>query len=263
MTTNPLKAPADTGFAQTVGSFAPGLFEGKAVIVSGGSSGIGLAIARGFKALGASVHATGSSLGKLDAARSDPANAGIVFGQLDVRDTAAVKQWMGTHAAIDVLVNAQGVARPDVEWTEEGFLDVMDINLSSAFRLTMAALPQLQASRGAVVNVASMLSFLADAEVPAYTASKTGILGLTRALAHKFGPQGVRVNAIGPGYHTTDMTRGLWEDPVSHDRIAQRSALKRWGSADDLFGSVAFLCSPAAAFVTGVVLPVDGGYHTG
>ncbi len=244
-------------------SFNPQLFHTKTVVVSGASSGIGLAVARGFAALGAQVFATGSSEKKLAQASSDAKNKGIHFDRLDVRQSNEVARWMKQHPAIDVLVNAQGIARPGSEWTEETFLDVLDVNLTSAFRLAMAALPQLEQSRGAVVNFASMLSYLADAEVPAYTASKTGILGLTRALAHRFGPQGIRVNAVAPGYHTTDMTRDLWENPVEEKRIAQRSALKRWGSAEDLVGAVVFLASPAAAFITGVVLPVDGAYHTG
>lgn len=244
-------------------SFAPGLFAGKSVLVSGGSSGLGLAMARGFAQLGASVTATGTSPVKLDAAGADPAHAGIHFAPLDVRDTAAVTAFGAALPRLDILVNAQGIARPVDEWDEATFLDVMDVNLNSAFRLAMAVLPQLTAAQGAVVNVASMLSYLADADVPAYTASKTGIVGLTRAMAHRYGADGVRFNAVAPGYHRTDMTRALWEDPQAEARIAGRAALKRWGSADDIVGAVLFLCSPAAAFVTGVTLPVDGGYHSG
>jgi NAD(P)-dependent dehydrogenase (short-subunit alcohol dehydrogenase family) len=246
-----------------IGSFGKQIFAGKHVIVSGGSSGIGLAIARGFAALGAQVVATGTSAAKLDSASSDPANAGVRFDTLDVRDRAAVQRFMDAQPRIDVLVNGQGVARPDEEWTEETFLDVMDINLSSAFRLTMAALPKLEATQGSVVNIASMLSYLADGAVPAYTASKTGVVGLTRALAHRFGQSGVRVNAVAPGYHRTEMTRRLWEDPQTEATIAGRSALKRWGTVDDLIGATVFLCTPAANFITGAVLPVDGAYHTG
>jgi NAD(P)-dependent dehydrogenase (short-subunit alcohol dehydrogenase family) len=244
-------------------SFAPGLFAGKTVLVSGASGGLGIAMARGFAQLGASVIATGTSAAKLDTSASDPANAGIRFAQLDVRDTAAVTAFGAGLPRLDILVNAQGIARPVDEWDEATFLDVMDVNLNSAFRLAMAVLPQLTAAQGAVVNVASMLSYLADADVPAYTASKTGIVGLTRAMAHRYGASGVRFNAVAPGYHRTDMTRALWEDPAAEARIAARSALKRWGDADDIVGAVLFLCSPAAAFVTGVTLPVDGGYHSG
>lgn len=244
-------------------SFAAGLYAGKAVLVSGASGGLGLAMARGFALLGADVTATGTSAAKLEDAQHDAANAGIRFATLDVRDSSAVQRFAAGLPALDILVNAQGVARPGAEWDETTFLDVMDINLNSAFRLAMAVLPQLTAAQGAVVNVASMLSYLADADVPAYTASKTGIVGLTRAMAHKYGAAGVRFNAVAPGYHRTDMTRALWEDPQAEARIAGRAALKRWGSAEDIVGAVLFLCSPAAAFITGITLPVDGGYHSG
>jgi NAD(P)-dependent dehydrogenase (short-subunit alcohol dehydrogenase family) len=246
-----------------VESFARDLFQGRHVIVSGASSGIGQAIARGFASLGAEVVATGSSAQKIAASEQDPANKDVRFEALDVRDRSAVDAFMARQPVVDVLVNAQGIARPGAEWTEDTFLDVMDVNLNSAFRLTMAALPKLEASRGSVVNFASMLSYLADAEVPAYTASKTGIVGLTRALAHRFGKNGVRFNAIAPGYHRTDMTRALWENPADEARISDRSALKRWGSVDDLVGAALFLSSPAANFISGVTLPVDGGYHSG
>ena len=248
---------------KVVDSFQQQLFAGKCIVVSGASSGIGLAIACGFAALGAQVEAIGSSETKIAAARNDAQASGIRFHRLDVRDSNAVATWMRDRPQIDVLINAQGIARPGDEWSEPEFLNVMDVNLNSAFRLTMSALPQLEASRGSVINIASMLSFLADAEVPAYTASKTGILGLTRALAHRFGAKGIRVNAIAPGYHRTDMTRALWENPADEARISQRSALKRWGTVDDLVGAAVFLSSDAAAFITGIVLPVDGGYHTG
>jgi NAD(P)-dependent dehydrogenase (short-subunit alcohol dehydrogenase family) len=244
-------------------AFRPDLFAGKTVVISGGSSGIGLAIARGFASLGAGVIATGSSAAKLAAAGADAAHAGIRFEQLDVRDKKAVDAFFAALPALDVLVNAQGIARPDAEWSEETFLEVIDVNMNSAMRLSMAAHPLLLRSKGSIINFASMLSYLADDSVPAYCASKTGIVGLTRALAHKFGPEGIRVNAIAPGYHKTDMTRGLWEDPVPAEKIAKKSALKRWGSVDDLVGTALFFASPAAQFITATTLPVDGGYVVG
>lgn len=245
-----------------VEAFRPQFLAGKKVVVSGGTSGIGLALAQGFAEAGARVLATGSSQSRLAAARAE-AREGLAFDQLDVRDATAVSAFFSKFDRLDVLVNCQGVARPDAEWDEETFLDVIDINLSSAMRLSRAAFPLLKAVGGSIVNVASMLSYLADETVPAYTASKTGIVGLTRAQAHKYGRDGVRVNAIAPGYHRTDMTKGLWSVPESEAKISERSALKRWGTTEDLVGPVLFLCSPAAAFVTGVTLPVDGGYHVG
>lgn len=246
-----------TDIAQT---FRPDAFKGQHVLVSGGTSGIGLAIAQGFAALGATVVATGSTATRLAAARSAVSHPAITFTKLDVRDTTAVAAFFKEMKALDVLVNAQGIARPEKEWEEATFLDVIDVNLNSAMRLAMAARPLLAKSRGSIINIASMLSFLADDSVPAYGASKTGIMGLTRALAQRFGADGIRVNAIAPGYHKTDMTKALWDDPVPAEKIRQKTALKRWGEAEDLVGMAVFLASPAAAYVTATTLPVDGGY---
>ena len=245
---------------EIIESFKPGLFAGKSVLVSGGSSGIGLAIAQGFAAMGATVTATGTSDAKMAKARAHPDSRGISFAALDVRSRPAVDAFIGSMDRLDVLVNAAGIARPGTEWEEDGYLDVIDVNLNSVMRLSMAARPLLQAGPGSIINIASMLSYLSDDSVPAYCASKTGVLGLTRALAHRFGPHGIRVNAIAPGYHKTDMTKALWDDPVPAERIRVKTALKRWGSVDDLVGTALFLASPAAAYITATTLPVDGGY---
>lgn len=245
-----------------VEAFRAGFLEGRRVVVSGGTGGIGLALAQGFAQAGASVIATGSSPQRLGIAEKHTSDQ-LTFGLLDVRDNDVVTAFFRDMDRLDVLVNCQGVARPDAEWNEDTFLDVIDINLTSAMRLSRAAYPLLKASQGSIINIASMLSYLADETVPAYTASKTGIMGLTRALAHKYGQDGVRVNAIAPGYHRTEMTRALWSVPESEASIAKRSALKRWGTTADLVGPALFLSSSAAEFVTGVTLPVDGGYHVG
>ena len=237
-------------------------FDGKTVMLSGGTSGIGLALAKGFAQSGATVIATGSSAARVNDARAKNI-AGVTFGVLDVRDKAAVDAHFSQIKTLDVLVNCQGVARPGDEWTEEAFLDVMDINLNSAMRLSRAAYPLLKARGGNILNVASMLSYLADPTVPSYTASKTGIVGLTRALAHQWGADGIRVNAIAPGYHKTEITKALWSDSAAASKIAERTAAKRWGTPEDLVGPALFLTSDAAGYVTGAVLPVDGGYHSG
>lgn len=237
-------------------------FAGKNVLVSGGTSGIGLAVALGFANSGASVIATGSSEARLSTAR-DGKSDGARFERLDVRDNDVVETFFDNLQQLDILINCQDVARPESEWNEETFLDVMNINLNGAMRLSRAAFPLLKKSAGCIVNFASMLSYLADESVPSYTASKTGIVGLTRALAHRYGRDGVRVNAVAPGYHKTEMTKALWSVEDSAQKIAERAALKRWGTVEDLVGPILFLCSPAAAFVTGITLPVDGGYHSG
>jgi NAD(P)-dependent dehydrogenase (short-subunit alcohol dehydrogenase family) len=244
-------------------TFRKDLYAGKKVLVSGATSGIGLAIAQGFAGMGAEVIATGTSQAKLDRIKNDPALSGIRFELLDVRDRAGIDAFIGKLDALDVLVNAAGIVKPDEEFNEDAYMEVIDVNMNSQMRLSMAALPLLKASRGSIINTASMLSYLADDRVPAYCASKTGVVGLTRALAHSFGPDGVRVNAIAPGYHKTAMTQDIWSVPELAGRIEHRTALKRWGTVDDLVGTCLFLASPAALYVTGTTLPVDGGYVNG
>jgi hypothetical protein len=245
---------------EVLATFRPHLFAGKCVLVSGASSGIGLAIAQAFDRLGAEVIATGTSAAKLAEAKADPNNRGIRFEALDVRDRKAIDAFMARLPSLDVLINTAGVAKPEKEFDEPDYLDVIDVNLNSVMRLSMAARPLLVKSKGVIVNTASMLSYLADDSVPAYCASKSGILGLTRALAHRFGPEGIRVNAIAPGYHKTNMTKPLWSDPEPAARITRKAALKRWGPVEDLVGAAIFYASPASTFITATTLPVDGGY---
>ena len=245
---------------EILATFNPNLFAGKRVLISGGTSGIGLCLAKAFARLGAETVATGASRVRLEAARVDIKATAVRFEQLDVRDRKAVDSFVSEFDRLDVLINAAGIAKPENEYEEDGFLDVMDVNLNGVMRMSRAARPLLARSKGAIVNFASMLSFIVDDGVPAYCASKTGVLGLTRALAHRFGPEGIRVNAVAPGYHRTDMTKALWSDPIPAAKIAAKAALKRWGTVEDLVGATVFLCSPAAQFITATTLPVDGGY---
>ncbi len=249
-----------------VASFRPDLFRDKVILVSGGTSGIGIDLARGFAALSARVIATGTSESKLAAERDNPANSGIEFRRLDVRDNAAVEALVGGLDRLDVLVNCAGISHGGAELMDiEKFEDVIDVNLVSMMRLARASRSLLAASKGSIINVSSMLSYLVEAgsDVVAYTASKTGVLGLTRALAHAFGKEGIRVNAISPGYHKTDMTKPLWSVPTSEAKVAERTALQRWGTTHDLVGYAVFLASPSSTYITGTDLPVDGGYVVG
>ncbi len=244
-----------------VQTFRSDLFAGRRIILTGATSGIGLDIARGFAALGAEVVATGSSAQKIAAmSREHPQ---LRFVQLDVRDREAAKTFCVGQSRCDVLVNGAGIARAGLEWDEDVFLDTMEVNLSSQFRFAVGLHGQLAAAKGAVINIASMLSFLADPDVPAYTASKTGILGLTRALAHKWGREGIRVNAIAPGYHKTEMTKPIWSVPFGAEAVLRRTALGRWGTTEDLIGVCLFLASPAASYITGMCIEVDGGFVSG
>lgn len=244
-----------------VDTFRSDLFAGNQAVISGATSGIGLDIARGFAALGARVVALGSSGSKIESLAGT--ESGIDFVRLDVRDREAVKAFCAERNGCDVLVNGAGIARGGAEWDEEIFLDTMEINLNSQFRLAIGLHDRLAAAKGSIINIASMLSFMADPGVPAYTASKTGVIGLTRALAHKWGREGIRVNAIAPGYHKTDMTKPIWSIPFGEEAVARRTALGRWGTTEDLVGACLFLASPAAAYVTGMCLEVDGGFVSG
>ncbi|PTE20937.1 oxidoreductase [Cereibacter changlensis JA139] len=247
--------------SEMTASFRSDLFAGKHVILTGATSGIGLEIARGFAELGAEVTATGSSAAKIGGLTGEPAD--IRFEQLDVRDRAAVKAFCARQSRCDVLVNGAGIARGGAEWDEDIWLDTMDVNLNSQFRLAIGLHDRLAEAKGSIINIASMLSFMADPGVPAYTASKTGVLGLTRALAHKWGREGIRVNAVAPGYHQTDMTKPIWSVPFGNKAVADRTAVGRWGTTHDLVGPCLFLASPAAAYVTGMCLEVDGGFASG
>lgn len=246
-----------------VGSFRGDLFAGKTILVSGGSSGVGLALARGFAALGGNVMATGTSEEKLKANRDDTANQGVEFIRLDVRDGEAVAKRMWQLDRLDVLVNAAGIMSIDAPFDEAAYLNVLDVNLHGALRLALAGHPLLTQSGGSIINIVSMICFTGSPAMVAYTASKSALKGMTHTLAHRFGREGIRVNAIAPGFHKTDMSEPVWSNPVNSQRVVLRTALGRWGEVDDLVGPALFLSSPAAAYITGETVIVDGGWLSG
>jgi NAD(P)-dependent dehydrogenase (short-subunit alcohol dehydrogenase family) len=245
--------------AGIVEAFAPGLFQGKSVLVTGGTSGIGLGAAAAFRNLGADVLATGATDAECERARADAMNAGIVFARLDVRDGAAVEAVAGLPR-LDVVVNAAGTIRRDVEHDPETFADVIAINLTGTMRVCAAAKAKLAASGGSVVNLASMLTFFGGPRVPAYSASKGGIGQLTKSLAAAWASDGIRVNAVAPGWIATPLTEALRQDGEKSAPILARTPMARWGTPEEVAGGIVFLASPAARFVTGAILAIDGGY---
>jgi len=230
------------------------------VLVSGGTSGIGAAIARAFAATGAEVSVTGASEAEAQAARDRADMAGIACSALDVRDADAVAERVAALGELDVVVNCAGIIRRGAELEPEAFEQVVDINLNGTMRVCAAARTGLKARRGCIVNTASMLSFFGGGLVPGYSASKGGVAQLTKSLAIAYAADGIRVNAVAPGWISTALTQGLQDDAARSAQILARTPLGRWGTPDDITGPVLFLASPQACFVTGVVLPVDGGY---
>lgn len=230
-------------------------FAGKSVLVVGGTSGIGAGIAAAFAAAGARVTVTGAT-----GAESAAAPPGVTARRLDVRDDAAVRALVQAQGELDVLVNCAGVIRRGAEHEPAAFAEVVDINLNGTLRVCSAARPLLAARRGCIVNTASMLSFFGGGLVPGYSASKGGVAQLTKSLAIAYAAEGIRVNAVAPGWIATPLTQALQDDPARSAPILARTPLGRWGTPEDVAGPVLFLASAAARFVTGVVLPVDGGY---
>jgi NAD(P)-dependent dehydrogenase (short-subunit alcohol dehydrogenase family) len=228
-------------------------YTGKSALVTGGTTGIGLGIARGLARAGARVIAAG--LGELPA--PEP---GIAFQNLNVTSQEQVNALAGSIERLDILVNCAGIIRRDDEFEMPVFEQVLDVNLSGTMRMCVACKPLLALSRGSIVNMASMLTFFGGPRVPAYSASKGGVAQLTRSLAVAWAAEGIRVNAVAPGWIRTPLTAALQADSVRSSPILSRTPMGRWGEPEDVAGPVLFLCSRAAAFVTGIVLPVDGGY---
>ena len=230
------------------------------ILVIGGSSGIGAAIAQAFATNGDHVIATGVTKEEVEHARVQSEQNKISFQQLDVRDGNVVQDCIDEIDSLDVLVNCAGVIRRNAEHQPEVFADVIDINLNGSMRVCNAAREKLKQSKGCIINTASMLSFFGGGLVPGYSASKGGIAQLTKSLAIAYAPDGIRVNAVAPGWIATQFTQALQEDSQRSEAILSRTPLGRWGEPEDVVGPVLFLASDAACFVTGVVLPVDGGY---
>lgn len=240
-------------------SFWPvGCFAHKQVLVSGGTSGIGAGIAAAFVAEGASVTVTGVTQSEVDAAcAANPDLTGLV---LDVRDVDAVRQLVEGMDRLDHLVNCAGTIRREEELEADVFAEVVDINLNGSMRTCSIARKKLSDSQGTIVNTASMLSFFGAGLVPGYSASKGGVVQMTKSLAIAYADDGIRVNAIAPGWIATPLTKALQENEERNRDLMARTPMKRWGTPEDLAGAVLFLSSPLAAFITGAVLTVDGGY---
>ncbi len=240
---------------------------GKAAIVTGANTGIGQAIAVALAEAGADVALAGRSRADETAAAVEALGRRALLIEADLASTAPVQkvvdETLAAFGGLDILVNNAGIIRraDAADFSEADWDAVMDTNLKSLFFLCQAAGRQmLGQGSGKIVNIASLLSFQGGIRVPSYAAAKSGVAGLTRALANEWAGRGVNVNAIAPGYIATNNTAALQADETRNRQILERIPAGRWGDPKDIAGAAVFLASPAADYVNGHVLAVDGGW---
>jgi 2-dehydro-3-deoxy-D-gluconate 5-dehydrogenase len=241
--------------------------ENRTALVTGANTGLGQAFALALARAGADIVAVGRKPPTETAASVAAAGRRLEFVEADLdeaRPSEIVAKALASFDGIDILVNNAGIIRRKdaLEVDERDWDEVLNVNLKTVFFLSQAVARQLVARRrpGKIVNVASMLSFQGGVRVAAYTASKSGLAGLTKLLANEWAPHGINVNAIAPGYFVTNNTEALRADSKRNADIVARIPAGRWGEPEDLAGAAVFLASPASDYVHGIILPVDGGW---
>ena len=240
----------------------------KVAIVTGCATGLGQGMSLGLAEAGALIAGVYNKSKPACGDEIESLGSRFVGIKGDLADLAQVEKvveaTVEAYGRVDILVNNAGIIRrqPALEFTRENWDDVLDINLRSLFFLSQAAAKRFvsQKSGGKIINIASMLSFQGGILVPSYTASKSGVMGLTRELACEWASESINVNGIAPGYMATENTRALQEDPVRSKDILKRIPANRWGQPDDLKGAVVFLASSASDYINGHTLAVDGGW---
>jgi 2-deoxy-D-gluconate 3-dehydrogenase len=242
---------------------------GRKAIVTGGTRGLGFGMAEALLESGAEVVIVGTSKKAHEVADEFSSHGHLCYGAvIDLADKksrregfCAVLETMGGR--LDILVNAAGLQRrhPSEDFPINEWESVLEVNLTAVFELCqLAGNVMLKQGQGKIINIASLLSFFGGMTVPAYAASKGGVMQLTKALSNEWASRGINVNAIAPGYMATDMNTALLADEKRNTEITARIPANRWGNADDMKGPLLFLASSASDYVHGVTLPVDGGY---
>jgi 3-oxoacyl-[acyl-carrier protein] reductase len=236
-------------------------FSGKQILVVGGSSGIGNGIAQAFRGKGARVSVCGTRAGAADYSKAEGSDLdGLDYAQLDVGDPGAIENFQPSFDRLDVLVLAQGaVIYRRGEFEMAGFRTVLEVNLISLMACATRFHPMLSASKGTLIIVSSTAAYHATKGNPAYNASKTGAVGLTRTLAQAWAEDGIRVNGIAPGLVDTKMTKVTTSNPKRLQGAIERIPLKRLGTPADMAGAALFLASPLSSYIVGHTLVVDGG----
>ena len=233
---------------------------GKVALVTGGASGIGYAIAEGFKEAGAEVIVTAKSNESLEKCNVETKFGAIRKYKLDVTNDISIEKIFEEIDDLHILVNNAGIVKRGLEYRIEHFADVINTNLMGVMRMSHEALPKLALTHGNIINIASMFSFFGSPMSPGYTASKTGLVGLTKSLANGWSQYHVRANAIAPGYIETKLTKPLQEEEEEREKITERTAMKKWGVPEDIAGAAVYLASDRASYTTGTTITVDGGY---
>ena len=233
---------------------------GKVALITGGASGIGYNIALSYLEAGAEVIVTAKTDESLSKCKNATPFGTLKKYKLDVTNDISIEKLFAQIGELDILVNNAGIVKGGLEYRIENFADVINTNLMGIMRMSHESLPKLALSHGNIINIASMWSFFGSPVSPGYTASKTGVIGLTKSLANGWSKHHVRVNCIAPGWIETKLNKELREDKEQYNKIKDRTPMERWGNPKEIAGAAVYLASNKASFTTGATIVVDGGY---
>jgi len=232
----------------------------KVALITGGASGIGYSIALSYLEAGAEVIVTAKTDESVKNCVVNTEYGSLKIFKLDVTNDISIEKLFSEIDKLDILVNNAGIVKRGLEYRIETFAEVINTNLMGIMRMSHEALPKLALSHGNIINIASVWSFFGSPISPGYTASKTGVVGLTRSLANGWAEHKVRVNCIAPGWIETKLNKELRSDKEQYDKIKDRTPMKRWGNPKEIAGAAVYLASEKASFTTGTTIIVDGGY---